>query len=131
MAKVPSKQKLGEREMDIMQALWKLGQATVAEARQELLREGLEIAYTTLQTMLNRLEAKGAVARDSSDRAHRYRPLLKEPATMTAAIKRLADRFFGGSVEKLATHLVETGLTPKQLERVRGMIDERRKEARK
>jgi predicted transcriptional regulator len=131
MAKVPAKQKLGEREMDIMQALWKLGEATVAEARQELLNEGHEIAYTTLQTMLNRLEAKGVVTRDSSDRAHRYRPLLKEPASMTVAIKRLADRFFGGSVEKLATHLVEKGLTPKQLERVQAMIDERRNEAGK
>jgi predicted transcriptional regulator len=128
MAKVPAKRKLGEREMDIMQTLWKLGQATVAEAREALLKEGHEIAYTTLQTMLNRLEAKGVVTRDSSDRAHIYRPLLKEPATMTAAIKRLADRFFSGSVEKLATHLVENGLTPKQIERVRAMIDERRKE---
>jgi predicted transcriptional regulator len=96
-----------------------------------LIEEGHEIAYTTLQTMLNRLEAKGVVARDSSDRAHRYRPLLKEPATVTVAIKRLADRFFGGSVEKLTTHLVEKGLTPKQIERVRAMIDERRKEAGK
>ena len=131
MEKVPAKQKLGEREMDIMQALWKLGQATVAEAREELLKEGHEIAYTTLQTMLNRLEAKGVVARDSTDRAHRYRPLLKEPATVTVAIKRLADRFFGGSVEKLATHLVEKGLTEKQLERVRATIDDLRKEAEK
>lgn len=129
--KSQAKPKLGERELDILQALWRLGQATVAEVHQELLNEGHEVAYTTVQTMLNRLEAKGGVARDASDRAHRYRPLLKEPATMTVAIKRLADRFFSGSVEELATHLVEKNLTPKQLERIRLMIDEQRKEPRK
>jgi len=123
--------KLGERELDILQALWRLGQATVAEVHQELLREGHEIAYTTVQTMLNRLEAKGRVARDTSDRAHRYRPLFKEPAAVSVAIKRLADRFFGGSVEELATHLVERNLTPKQLERVRTMIDDQGRESQK
>ncbi len=120
--------KLGERELDLLQALWKLGPATVAEVHQELLKGGHDIAYTTAQTMLNRLEAKGRVARDASDRAHRYRPLLKEPAAVTVAIKRLADRFFSGSVEELATHLVEKNLTPKQLERIRAMMDEHRKE---
>jgi predicted transcriptional regulator len=123
--------KLGERELDILQALWKLGQGTVAEVHQELLNEGHEVAYTTVQTMLNRLEAKGRVARDASDRAHRYRPLFKEPAAVTAAIKLLAKRFFGGSVEELATHLVEKNLTPKQIERVRTMIDDHEKESQK
>jgi predicted transcriptional regulator len=72
--------------------------------------------------MLNRLEAKGRVARDASDRAHCYRPLLKEPAAVTVAIKRLADRFFQGSLAKLATHLVEKNLTADQLDRVRALI---------
>jgi BlaI family penicillinase repressor len=121
--------KLGERELDILQALWRLGQATVAEVNQELLNKGHEIAYTTVQTMLNRLEAKGRVARNASDRAHRYRPLFKEPAAVTVAIKRIADRFFGGSVEELATHLVEKNLTPKQLDRVRTMIDDHGRES--
>jgi BlaI family transcriptional regulator, penicillinase repressor len=123
--------RLGERELDILQALWRIGQATVAEVHQELLNEGHEIAYTTVQTMLNRLEAKGRVARNASDRAHRYRPLFKEPAAVTVAIKRLADRFFEGSVEELATHLVEKNLTPKQLKRVRTMIDDHGREAQK
>jgi predicted transcriptional regulator len=131
MAKGKAQRKLGERELDILQALWRLGQATVTEVHQELLNEGHEIAYTTVQTMLNRLEAKGSVARDATDRAHRYRPLLKEPAAVTVAIKRLADRFFSGSVEELATHLVERNLTPKQLDRIRAMIDEHQKETRK
>jgi BlaI family penicillinase repressor len=122
MAKIPAK--LGERELDILQILWRLGRATVADVRQALRFDGHRVAYTTVQTILNRLEAKGRVAKDASGRAHAYRPLLKEPAAVTVAIKRLADRFFQGSVANLATHLVEQNLTPEQLERVRTQIDE-------
>ena len=121
-----SKQRLGERELGIMRALWRKGRATVAEVQRELLDEGSEVAYTTVQTMLNRMEAKGLVARDDSDRAHRYRPLLKEPMAVSGAIRRLTDRFFSGSVEALATRLVEKELSPEQLERIQALIDAHR-----
>ena len=126
-----SNPKIGERELDILQALWKLGQATVAEVHQELLNEGYEIAYTTVQTMLNRLEAKGRVARDASDRAHRYRPLFKERAAVGVAIRQLADRFFKGSMEALATHLVEKDLKPTELDRLQSLIDSHRRQEKK
>lgn len=119
-------QPLGERELDIMQALWGLGAATVAEAHAEIVAQGNDVAYTTVQTMLNRLEAKGLVARDSTDRAHRYKPLLKRPAAVGSAIQRLARRFFDGSKEALAIHLVEKDLTVDQLERIRAILDENR-----
>jgi BlaI family penicillinase repressor len=121
-----SKQRLGERELGIMRVLWQMGKATVAEVHRELLAQGNEVAYTTVQTMLNRLEAKGIVARDDSDRAHRYRPLLKEPTAVSGAIRRLTDRFFSGSVEALATRLVEKELKPEQLERIQALIDAHR-----
>ena len=115
---------LGERELDIMQVLWRRGNATVAEVHQALSEQGGDVAYTTVQTMLNRLEAKGLVARDNSDRAHRYRPLLKESSVVGGAVRRLADRFFSGSVEALVASLVEKDLSPEQLERVQALIDE-------
>ncbi len=80
--------RLGERELDIMQVLWRADSATVTQVHQELLKRGGEVAYTTVQTMLNRLEAKGYVARDTIDRAHLYRPLLKESTAVKGAIKR-------------------------------------------
>src|SRR5688500_13671159 len=107
MVKVRSKQKLGERELDIMQVLWRSRSARVAEVHQSLLNKSDDIAYTTVQTMLNRLEEKGLVRRDNSDRAHRYLPVLKEPAVVNQAIHKLAERFFSGSIEALATRLVE------------------------
>lgn len=118
--------KLGERELDIMQALWGLGHATVADVQKALLERGEQVAYNTVQTMLNRLEAKGLVSREQSDRAHRYKPLVKEPKAMGGAIKQLTNRFFQGSVEALAIRLVEQELDPKQLARVQAIIDAHR-----
>ena len=129
MAKARSR--LGERELDIMQALWRLGQASVAEVQAALRDDGLDIAYTTVQTMLNRLEAKHRVTRDTSDRTHRYRPLLKEPTAVGSAIQNLVDRFFGGSMESLATHLVEKNLKPETLDRLQTLLKEQRRKESK
>ena len=125
--KMGPKHKLGERELDIMQVLWQSGSATVAEVHQSLQNKRDDIAYTTVQTMLNRLEAKGLVRRDDSDRAHRYLPVLKEPAVVNRAIQKLAERFFSGSVEALATRLVEKDLSLEQLEHIQKLIDAHRR----
>jgi BlaI family transcriptional regulator, penicillinase repressor len=122
---------LGERELDIMQVLWRLGKATVTEVHRALVDQGGNVAYTTVQTMLNRLEAKRLVARDYSGRAHKYRPLLKEPTFIGGAIQNLTNRFFKGSPEALATHLIEQGLMPEQLERIQSLIDSHREKSTK
>src|SRR5262245_15440124 len=110
-----------------MQALWKNGSATVSDVHQALLAERGDVAYATIQTMLNRLETKGLVTRDDSDRAHRYRPVLKENAVVNGAIGKLAARFVGGSVEALATRLVEKDLSKEQLDRIQEFIDAHRR----
>jgi BlaI family transcriptional regulator, penicillinase repressor len=124
-------EKLGERELDIMQALWKLGRATVGEVQAALREQGNEIAYTTVQTMLNRLEVKQIAARDDSERTHYYYAILKEPAAAESAIRRLTGRFFRGSAEALVSRLVEKDLTPEQLDRIQILIDEHRNEDKK
>jgi len=122
--------RLGERELDILQELWRRGTATVAEVHQGLLAQQADLAYNTVQTMLNRLEAKGVVKRDTGDRAHRYRAVLKEKAVVGGAIQRLAGRFFGGSAEALAVQLVEDALDGQQLARLERLLAERRKARR-
>ena len=130
--KAKAQRGLGERELDIMQALWRLREGTVTEVQKALLDEGHQVAYNTVQTMLNRLEAKNLVARDQSDRAHRYRPLAKEPKAVDGAVKQLIGRFFQGSAEALAIRLVEKELDPKQLARIEEIIAaNRRKDSHK
>lgn len=120
-------EKLGERELDIMQALWRLEKATVAEVQEVLREQNNDIAYTTIQTMLNRLETKKLVVRDDSERTHRYRAILEEPTVAGNALQRLIERFFRGSTEVLITRLVEKDLTAEQLERIQSLIDKNRK----
>ena len=119
--------KLGERELDILEALWELKSATVAQVQEFLRERGSEVAYTTVQTMLNRLEVKNVVKRDDSDRAHRYIAVLKQPNAAENALRRLTERFFGGSAEALVTRLVEKNLTQEEIERIQSMIDTHRK----
>ena len=119
--------KLGERELDILEALWQLKSATVAQVQEFLRERGNEVAYTTVQTMLNRLEVKNVVKRDGSDRAHRYTAVLKQPNAAETALKRLTERFFRGSAEALVTRLVEKDLTQEEIERIQSMIDAHRK----
>jgi BlaI family penicillinase repressor len=125
--KTKTMEKLGERELDIMQSLWKLERATVSQVQEDLRENGNDIAYTTIQTMLNRLEAKKLVARDDSERTHRYYAILEERAVAGSALQRLVERFFRGSTEALVTRLVEKDLTTEQLERVQSVIDKNRK----
>ena len=117
-------QRLGDRELDIMNALWELKNASVSEVRERLAASGVDAAYTTVQTMLNRLEAKGHVVRTLDGRAYRYRPHLRQPAAAGKAVRSLIQRFFSGSAEALAAHLVSGDLSEEELKRVRRLIDD-------
>jgi predicted transcriptional regulator len=92
-------------ELKIMQVLWRLGPSPVQAVQQEL--EG-ELAYTTVQTMLNVLERKGRVTRRLCGRAYEYRAAVTEEKTLGTAVADLVDRMFGGSPEELVMSLVKS-----------------------
>ena len=100
--------KLTKLELEIMQAVWALGTASVREI-QEHLPERKRPAYTTVQTIIYRLEEKGAVRRIKKiGNAH----IFEAAVTQKAAHKRLLDdllQAFGGSPRLLIAQLVETG----------------------
>lgn len=100
--------KLTKLELEIMEAVWALGSASVREI-QEQLPERKRPAYTTVQTIIYRLEEKGAVRRVKKiGNAHIFEPLV----TRKAAHNRLIDdllHVFGGSPRMLMAQLVETG----------------------
>ena len=118
--------KFTERELDIMQILWKLGRGSLTDVDFALLKRNLLLTYTTVQTVMNRVEKKGRLKRDKSDRTHRYLLVGKEPNLINEAIQRMATRFFDGSAEAMAANFVER-LTPKQLERTEARIAELRR----
>ena len=110
-------------ELQIMQALWRGGAATVAEV-QERLASGL--AYTTVQTMLNVLLRKKRVRRELAGRAFVYRPAVSRERAMGSALDDLVTRMFGGSGEALLMALVDTRrITPEELARVSKLTEKR------
>jgi predicted transcriptional regulator len=100
--------KLTRFEMEIMEALWGLGNASIREI-QEKLPEKKRPAYTTVQTIIRRLEEKGAVRQIKQiGNAHIFAPAVSREA----AHRRLIDELlgiFGGSARPLMAHLAEAG----------------------
>ena len=100
--------RLTRLEMEIMDALWGLGSASIREIR-ERLPENKRPAYTTVQTIVRRLEEKGAVRLTKKiGNASIFEPLVTRDATHRRLIDELLD-ILGGSAFPLMAHLAEAG----------------------
>ena len=91
-------------ELDCMNALWPLGEATVKQVQESLMARRPR-AYTTIMTILDRLAQKGIVSRRKVGRAYMYRASLQAAEAQQSAVQHLVAGFFGGSREALAAHL--------------------------
>jgi len=113
-------------ELEIMQILWETGQSNVQVVQHKLKRE---LAYTTVQTMLNILHRKGKVKRILKDRAYFYSATVSERKIIKQSLGDMINRLFGGSAESLVMSLVETKqLTPEKLAELHNLIGEKEKE---
>jgi BlaI family transcriptional regulator, penicillinase repressor len=120
-------ERLTPLELEIMKVLWETGAANVQTVQQRLERE---LAYTTVQTMLNILHRKGKVKRALKDRAYFYRPAVSRSQVVKQAVNDLVEHLFGGSVENLVMSLVETKhLTPEKLTRLNKLLKESEEES--
>lgn len=125
--------RLSRLELTVMELVWEHGPQTVREI-QERFPERKRPAYTTVQTVVNRLEAKGALARGRKlGNAHVFTPTISR----SAAQRPLVDEFlalFGGRMQPLMSHLVESGrLTLDDVQEAEKLLRElaNKKEARK
>lgn len=108
-------------ELEIMSVLWETGPANVQTVQAHL--KGRELAYTTVQTMLNVLHRKSKVKRTLKDRAYWYRPVVTRQQAVKQALGEMVDRFFGGSADSLVLSLFESRhLTPEKLARIQEMV---------
>ena len=111
-----------KRELDIMNVLWARGPSTVAEVREQLEDD---LAHNTVLTMFKVMEGKGYVSRSPEGRAHRYSPEVEQDAAGESALDHLKDRLFGGSPEQLLLRLVDSGVKPDELRRMRDLLNRR------
>ena len=99
------KPRLSRGELEIMDALWRLGEATVQEVCDSL---GRELAYTTVMTTLRILHArKKVLLRIKRGRAHVYRPLLSRDEVGRSILADLKGVLFRGRVPSLVLNLLE------------------------
>ena len=116
--------KLTRFELEVMDVLWAEAPASIREV-QERLPKGKELAYTTVQTIVGRLEAKGALRRVRKvGNAHLFEPAV----TRRSVQRRLVDDFLGllGGARPLMVHLLETRkLSLEDLHEIEAAVKER------
>jgi predicted transcriptional regulator len=107
-------------ELQIMQVLWAAGPATVADVQKAL---PSELAYTTVQTMLNVLLRKKKVKRTPAGRAFRYAAAVTRERAVGATLNDLVSRMFGGSGEALLMALIDSRqITADDVERAQALL---------
>ncbi len=113
---------LTEAELRVMEVLWRLERATVAEVTEALPPPPL--AYNSVLTTLRILEQKGHVTHDEAGRAFIYRPLIEREAAAGTAVKNVVEKFFGNSTGALALRLIESERPSNdELARLRSLIE--------
>jgi predicted transcriptional regulator len=113
----PPSEALTEREAQIMDAVWRLGEATAEQVRGALPGPAHD---STVRTLLRVLEAKGYVAHEARGKAYVYRAAVERRKAQRLALRGVLRRFFAGSAEDLVLRLIEDEqLTPGQLDALR------------
>ena len=116
---------LGRMELQIMKVVWDMGAATAHDVRDVLSGGGRKPAYSTVRTMMAKIEAKGYLEHRVKDRTFVYRATITEKQVRRSMLGDLLDRAFDGSAQLLLTSLVEQKrIGPTELRAIRKLLDE-------
>src|SRR3972149_2630207 len=92
-------------ELECMKVVWEQGEASVRQVREQLAADHRPLAYTTVETIMDRLSRKGAVSRRKVGKAHVYTAVYLKSAARAQAVAAVVEHFFGGSRAALRGHL--------------------------
>jgi predicted transcriptional regulator len=118
------------RERQIMEILYRLGRASVADVLRELPDEP---SYSAVRAHLRILEEKGHVQHEEKDLRYVYLPVVTRERARRSALRSMLDTFFGGSAEEMVAALLDRPtkrLSSEELDRMAALIDKARKEGR-
>ncbi len=111
---------LSETELEVLKTLWQQGPGTVREVNQQL----SHWAYTTVQTLLTRLERKRYVACDRSGFAHVFRAAVSRDKLVRRRLNDLVEQFSQEVTAPLVLALVEQQrLSPEEIQRLRQLLE--------
>ena len=106
MARPPAKE-LTERELEIMHVFWQQGELNANEVRDTLEKQGRDLAYTTVATLVRILLEKGFLIQTNDLRPFRFEPARQFEDVSKNMIGDMVDRLFGGSREQLLLRLFD------------------------
>jgi len=113
---------LSDLQIAVMRVLWRQGETSVTDVA-AVLAEERGLKYTTVATLLTRLEKRGVVGQRRDGRQLVYRALASEPQVRRSMVADLLGSLFGGDARELVAHLVnESEIAPGDLERVRKQL---------
>ena len=116
--------KLNGRQLAVMRALWEHGEATVADL-QVLLGVEPPLAYSTVATVLSRMEKKELVTHRCEDRVYYYRAAVSEDRAGKTLVGEFVERIFDGSPSELVNHLLDSDqVDAKELQRIKKLVQE-------
>jgi BlaI family penicillinase repressor len=119
--------RLGDLQLRIMKILWAREEATVADVFEEL-GKGADLAYTTVATMLRKMEGRGLITHRSEGRSFVYRAKVASEAVSRSMIDHLVDRMFEGNLTAAVNHLLTTrDVSRAELKELERLIGKRKK----
>ena len=122
---------LGELQRAVIEVVWELGQASVHQVRKELSRKK-KLAYTTVLTAMQKLEKAGWLRHQTKGKSYIYLPTRTREEAGANSVRKFMERMFDGDALLMFQHLMqESKLSEKELQELRKMIDEKRKERKK
>jgi len=125
--KKPKIYRLGDLQLRIMKVLWERTEATVSQVL-ESLSDGPGLAYTTIATMLRKMEARGLLDHRVEGRSFIYRAKVAEAEVSRSMADHLVDKLFEGSLTQAVSHLLSTReVSHEELAKLERLIAARRK----
>ncbi len=116
---------LGGAELDVVKVLWDNGPATVRDVMTHLHNRGRRLAYTTVQTLLNRMEQKKFVSSNKSDLAYVYKAKVSRERVTKSRLDRLLNQMYDGAAGPLVLQLVKSEkLSQDEIEQLHKLVDE-------
>jgi predicted transcriptional regulator len=113
-------------QLAVMNALWKVGEGSVADVHAALAEDGTALAPTTVATMLQRMSKQGWVASHKVGRHFVYRAQVDRKQAASGALRRVLGGFFGGSLSALTAQLLESEqLSAEELAEMRKLLAEK------
>jgi predicted transcriptional regulator len=113
---------LSGTQLEIMSIIWRKGKTTVREVWEDVSKER-NVAYTTIMTLMSRLEEKGWLKHCIVGQTYVYSATRPKSETRANMISLVLDKVFGGAAEDLVTTLLaHKNISKKELEKVKEAI---------